>query len=73
MDKDLKETIEDYEMLIAIPSKCEDLNIQELMLLGSVFEQCLILGIEQHPYTNDLDIEVKESIIRKTKHKLCPI
>ena len=73
MTTDLKETIEDYEILISLPSKCEDLEVQELMILGSIYEQCLMLDIEPHSYTENLDVEVKESIAKKVKHKLCLI
>jgi hypothetical protein len=71
MNNDLKEAIEDYEILISLPSKCDDLEVQELMILESIYEQCLTLNIEPHHYTNSLDEEVKERVVKKLK--LCTI
>lgn len=65
----LEETLQEYEILAKLPYKCDDLEIMQLQVLESLYQQALELDIEPHPYTLELDIEVKERVKRIVNNK----
>ena len=66
----MQEIIEKYEALLLTQEQSDNLEIEKLKVLESLYKQALILGVEQHPYTYALDVEVRQNI---TKSLLCTI
>jgi hypothetical protein len=66
----MQEIIEKYESLLLIQEQSDNLEIEKLKVLESLYKQALILSVEQHPYTYALDAEVRQNI---AKSLLCKI